>query len=58
LLGTFQEIALYGEFTIQEAMRYFGRIYGMPKNEVEEKMNFLVKFLDLPSCQRQIMTLR
>lgn len=52
-----QEIALYGEFTIREAMQYFGRIYGMTLSQIEEKMKFLIKFLDLPSFHRQIATL-
>jgi len=49
---------LYGEFTIQEAMEYFGRIYGMTAPQIEEKMTFLIKFLDLPSANRIIQTLR
>ncbi|CAG7829425.1 unnamed protein product [Allacma fusca] len=52
-----QEIALYGEFTIREAMQYFGRIYGMTIAQIEERMVFLIKFLDLPSFHRQIQTL-
>ncbi|XP_021960922.1 ABC transporter G family member 20 isoform X3 [Folsomia candida] len=52
-----QEIALYGEFTIREAMEYFGRIYGMSRDEVENKMSFLMKFLDLPPSHRHIVTL-
>jgi len=53
-----QEIALYGEFTIKEAMEYFGRIYGMKMKAIHEKMVFLVKFLDLPVHNRYIRTLR
>jgi len=49
---------LYGEFTTEEALRYYGRIHGKNKKEIEEKIEFLVRLLDLPDQTRQISTLR
>ena len=43
-----QEVALYGEFTIEETLRYFGWIYGMSREKIDERTNFLVKLLQLP----------
>jgi len=53
-----QEIALYGEFSIAEVLQYFGRLYGMPKSEVDENTTFLVTFLNLPPKSRRINSLR
>ena len=44
-----QETALYGEFSIIETLHYFGRIYGMEKTKIEEKIKFLTEFLELPN---------
>ncbi|TRY76558.1 hypothetical protein TCAL_02660 [Tigriopus californicus] len=52
-----QELALYIEFTIKEMLEYFGRIYGMDRHKIREKIDFLVQFLDLPHCDRVIRTL-
>uniref|UniRef100_A0A1L8DDG1 Putative abc transporter g family member 20 n=1 Tax=Nyssomyia neivai TaxID=330878 RepID=A0A1L8DDG1_9DIPT len=43
-----QELALYGEFTLQETFTFFGRINGMPQKSIEERMDFLIKLLQLP----------
>ncbi len=43
-----QELALYGEFTIGETLRYFGRIFDLSRRKVRERTRFLVQFLDLP----------
>jgi ABC-type multidrug transport system ATPase subunit len=53
-----QEIALYGEFSIKEVLQYYGRLYGMPKWEVEDNAKFLVTFLNLPPQTRRINSLR
>lgn len=53
-----QEIALYGEFTIKETMMYFGWIFGMTSREINERLQFLLNFLDLPSQNRMVKNLR
>lgn len=52
-----QDICLYPEFTIKEALQYFGIIYGLTSAEIEEKQDFLIKFLDLPQRDRTVGTL-
>lgn len=54
---TFQELALYGEFTIRETLIYFGWIAGMTTSEVDEKMDFLVRLLQMPTVTRFIKNL-
>lgn len=53
-----QEIALYGEFTIRETLVYFGWISGMTTEQVHEKLDFLIKLLLLPTPSRQVKNLR
>lgn len=53
-----QEIALYGEFSIKETMMYFGWIFGMDTEEINERLKFLLNFLDLPSQNRLVKNLR
>ncbi|XP_055389229.1 ABC transporter G family member 23 isoform X2 [Condylostylus longicornis] len=52
-----QEIALYGEFSIKETMMYFGWIFGMLSKEINERLQFLLNFLDLPSEKRLVKNL-
>ncbi|CRK97747.1 CLUMA_CG011125, isoform A [Clunio marinus] len=52
-----QEIALYGEFTIRETLIYFGWIYGMNTDDVDEKTDFLLKLLQLPNASRFVKNL-
>ncbi|XP_066145977.1 ABC transporter G family member 20 [Euwallacea fornicatus] len=52
-----QEIALYGEFTIRETMRYFGWISEMTTEKVEAKLDFLINLLLLPDADRQVKCL-
>lgn len=47
-----QEIALYGEFTLRETLIYFGWIYGMSTDDVEEKIEFFLNMLQLPNAER------
>jgi ABC-type multidrug transport system ATPase subunit len=51
----FQELALYGEFSIRETLRYFGRIYGMDSSDVELKGKFIISLLDLPSDSSRLV---
>lgn len=53
-----KEIALYGEFTIRETMQFFGMVNGMTPEQVDEKIEFLLKFLQLPSASRAVKNLR
>lgn len=52
-----QEIALYGEFSIRETFIYFGWCAGMTTQQADEKLEFLVKFLQLPSENRLVKNL-
>ncbi|KAG5319387.1 ABCGK protein, partial [Pseudoatta argentina] len=52
-----QEIALYGEFSIRETFIYFGWCAGMTTEEVDEKLIFLLKFLQLPPENRFVKNL-
>ncbi|VVC96254.1 unnamed protein product [Leptidea sinapis] len=49
--------ALVAEFTVRDALYYFGRIYGMKTAKLDERFEFLLNLLDLPSGSRQIKTL-
>ena len=53
-----QELALFTVFTIEETFQYFGRIYGMNSEDVEEQTNFLSSLLELPDKQTRISKLR
>jgi ABC-type multidrug transport system ATPase subunit len=53
-----QEIALVMEFTIFETVHFFGKLHGMKKDQLEERSNFLLKFLDLPDGNRLVRDLR
>lgn len=47
-----QDISLYVEFTIRETFLYFGWVNGMKTDEIDDRMNFLCKFLQLPPGNR------
>ncbi|XP_003426604.1 ABC transporter G family member 23 isoform X1 [Nasonia vitripennis] len=52
-----QEIALYGEFSIRETFIFFGWCAGMSTDQVDVKLEFLLKFLQLPSENRFVKNL-
>ncbi|CAH2256261.1 jg22621 [Pararge aegeria aegeria] len=52
-----QDIALVAEFTVRDAVYYFGRIYGMKMKKLAEQFDFLTNLLELPSGGRLIKTL-
>ncbi|XP_023287880.1 ABC transporter G family member 20 isoform X2 [Orussus abietinus] len=52
-----QEIALYGEFSIRETFIYFAWVAGMTTEQADEKLEFLIKFLQLPSENRLVKNL-
>lgn len=47
-----QEIALYGEFSIRETLKYFGWVSDMTTVQVEARLDFLVNLLMLPDPDR------
>lgn len=57
IIFLFQEVALYGEFTIRETLKYFGWISDMNSSQVEAKVDFFVNFLMLPDADRQVKNL-
>ncbi|KAJ2941532.1 hypothetical protein O0L34_g14584 [Tuta absoluta] len=52
-----QDIALVGEFTVRDAVYYFGRIYGMKTQKLVERFDFLSSLLELPSGGRFVKNL-
>jgi len=52
-----QELALCAEFTIREAIEYFGCMYNLPSEFVKAQTDYFLKLLDLPSASRRIGTL-
>lgn len=53
-----QEISIYEDFTIEETLIYFGKINRLHMAEIEQRIGFLVKFLDLPPKWRLVVSLR
>lgn len=53
-----QEISIYEDFTIEETLQYFGRINRMLSSDIKKRIQFLLKFLDLPSKKRLVVNLR
>ncbi|XP_069695762.1 ABC transporter G family member 23-like isoform X2 [Periplaneta americana] len=52
-----QDISLYVEFSIRETFFYFGWINGMKTEEIDEKVEFFCKFLQLPPRSRFVKNL-
>ncbi|KAM3959847.1 ABC transporter G family member 23 [Aphomia sociella] len=52
-----QDIALVGEFSVRDAIYYFGRIYGMKSDKLRERFAFLTDLLDLADEGRLIKSL-
>ncbi|XP_042142911.1 ABC transporter G family member 23-like [Ixodes scapularis] len=49
-----QELALYDSFSIQETLVFFSRLYNLPKTQIEERIDFLLEFLELPERTRLV----
>ncbi|XP_020289831.1 ABC transporter G family member 20-like isoform X2 [Pseudomyrmex gracilis] len=49
-----QDISLTGEFTVSDALYYFGRINGLDNVEIEERQDFLTDLLQLPSANHLV----
>lgn len=43
------EIGLYDRFTARENLRYFGKLYGLRNDQLEQRINELVDLLDMKS---------
>ncbi|XP_035703690.1 ABC transporter G family member 23 isoform X2 [Folsomia candida] len=52
-----QELSLLKALSIAEVLRYFGMIYGMSSEAIDEQIKFLANFLDLPSVNSSIQNL-
>ncbi|XP_022209973.1 ABC transporter G family member 20 [Drosophila obscura] len=52
-----QEIALYGEFTMRETLKYFGIISAMQLGDIEDRTEFLLKLLNLPNGSKFVKNL-
>lgn len=52
-----QEIALFPDFTIEETLRYFARLFNMSHKAIEERIAFLLDFLELPEPTRLVGSL-
>ncbi|KAK5645434.1 hypothetical protein RI129_006734 [Pyrocoelia pectoralis] len=52
-----QEIALYGEFSIRETLKYFGWIAGMNNLQIQDRLEFLINFLMLPNADDMVKNL-
>ena len=52
-----QDLALFPEFTIEETLIYFGSLYHMDSDLIQDRIDFLIKLLNLPPKDRKISTL-
>jgi ABC-type multidrug transport system ATPase subunit len=49
-----QELALFGNFTIEETLYYFGMLHHMSRKAVSEKLDFFIALLNLPPKDRKV----
>lgn len=47
-----QELALVDEFTVKDAIVYFGTIYKMKSSEIQSRFDYLTKLLELPESSK------
>ena len=52
-----QDLALFEEFRINEILRYYGSVYHMSNIEINQRIEELIKFLNLPEKERPIRQL-
>ncbi|XP_054159940.1 ABC transporter G family member 23-like [Oppia nitens] len=52
-----QELALYDEFSIDETLVYFGRLFGIDGQVVQSRIEFLMDLLQLPVSRRLVRQL-
>ncbi len=49
-----QELALYVNFSIEETLQYFGRLFGINSETVEQRVEFMINLLQLPKRSKLI----
>jgi len=49
---------VYEDFTIEETLLYFGRLFRLDPQFLKERIEFLLAFLDLPNKNRMVQNLR
>ncbi|XP_053207718.1 uncharacterized protein LOC128391794 [Panonychus citri] len=49
-----QECQLYNELTIEETLRYFGRLFLLESKKIDSAIDYLISLLDLPPKTRMI----
>jgi len=52
-----QDVALNDGLTVREMLRYFGKIFSVWGKELDERIDKLIRVLDIPGGQRIISTL-
>ncbi|KAG9511160.1 ABC transporter G family member 23, partial [Fragariocoptes setiger] len=52
-----QEISLFPDFTIEETLLFFSKLYRLDRDRAMERVNFLVDFLELPDKKRMVANL-
>ncbi|KJE94008.1 hypothetical protein CAOG_04710 [Capsaspora owczarzaki ATCC 30864] len=50
-----QDLALYGEFTTMETLRYFAMLNGMNDKQLNERADFLLRFLDMVHLKHRLV---
>ena len=54
----FKDVGLIVEFSAFELMMFFGALYRMRLKKIREKMQMLVKLLEIPALYQRIGTMR
>ncbi|XP_054159939.1 ABC transporter G family member 20-like [Oppia nitens] len=52
-----QELALYEDFSIEETLRYFGRLFGITSQTIQTRIEFMLDLLQLPNGRKMIRNL-
>lgn len=50
-----QETALYKGLSVQQNMEFFGEIYGLSKQRINERINSLLEFIDLENWRNELV---
>lgn len=52
-----QEISLFPDFTIEETLLFFSKLYRLDSSRARDRVDFLVDFLELPEKKRMVANL-